>query len=736
MSVSSTPTIGALQELLYRTNQASAYVRANMKVRRLLISRRGDIDQASTGTLLIHPFEQTQLALRPMLDEPASAARHYAGRLSVNRPDVQVIPIAVKDDATVSAYRNAGTQGRLDNALWIESGGEEAQERCAWAQTLGGVGYYLTLPRDADFGLPDRILYQDQTDDEVAMLKKSGLISSIAKRGASGQLIYAENGDVWRSRRKESAKQRAVSGRGLFTLNAYPRDMVICEKDREQGDLKWAAIVEEIPSATVAPGSPLAVSMAKKNGVPADDWSLFGIFVDQKNQIIGGIPRGAPLNTTWNTPNTFVLIRYFDRVNQIIMIAPQGTIEGAQEIWRGEHGCTDMGAPACPVVEVAFYRTDVDVVGYDYSTPIDRVMALIPPIHQILNLQSNGAAYNGLPRWVVELNAGSQLRGDSGEPNNVSSVPVPGLDPSEMAAVPGTLKQMVIDNKSLQEMLVIYFEKLKEAMPAEVTDGVSGSSAPAYQVHLLIQQAQTILQPAANNHAKAVKAIMRRWHGWLRDLDVPVYFFSAPGKRANSKTQRNLIEFDPENISDSIYVYQNIDTPSEATVRIQMGLELLKARVITYEDFFTDYARTSDARQAVIDMYVQMAMDYVMTGVLPTSEGPIDPNAMPLIKQIADGIRGEIHYQMMANNPNYAIAQAEQIAAQAQQQLQGVQPGAPGTVQQESAATTKVGWPGAQGNVAQAVGLHAPGMGMAPTIQQQLGSRAPGAGQAQPVARA
>jgi hypothetical protein len=197
------------------------------------------------------------------------------------------------------------------------------------------------------------------------------------------------------------------------------------------------------------------------------------------------------------------------------------------------------------------------------------------------------------------------------------------------------------------------------------------------------------------------------WIGWMRQLDLPIQFFSAAGHRADKRTIRSSIEFDPKDLTNAISVTQSLDSPEEATVRIQQGLELRASGAITWSQFFEEYLRAPDAREAEIGMYVQQIVDHVMGGI-PAAPGSI-------IQIVSDGVRGQIHYALMEASPNYAIAQAEQAAAQAQAQLMAQEQG---QVPGESAET---------GNVAEAAGVREPGMGMASSIEQTLGTGVPGA---------
>ena len=702
---------------------ASSDVRLMMRVRRLLVSRDDQSGDAQyLGTSLPAPFNSTSLAIRTMIDAPASAAQHYASRISSNKPDIEVVPIVARNEASATVEKMAGAQERLDSALWDTIGGRREQWRIGWAMSLGGVGYYLALPRDADFGLPDRIYYDDLTDDELSALKSKGKVTTTKVPSPSGS-SYAEPGDVWHERRKQALEDRNISGRSLFTLRAFPRDMVQVEKDID--GVKWGFITEEIPGSSCGMGSEIALSAAKHHGVDPKDYDQFGIFTDSTGNVVGGVSQGGPPNSDWKRDDVMTIVRVFDRLEQVIYISPRGSVESGYEVYRGDHGCTVQGSPACPIVEVPFFNTDTDVPRQAFSTPLDKVFAYTPLINQIQTLRSNATVFNLIPRWVIELKDGSILRGEDGEPKVVESGQVPGLNPNEAAAYPGTLKQLTIETADTDSLLRIYIEQLMMAMPAAVTTGASGTSGAAWTAQTLIQQAQETLRQPVDNHANAVRTIMQMFHGWMRDLDLPMYFYSAPGKRSSQRTVRGTIEFHPKNLTDSIRVTQELDTPEEQTVRIQVGMGLWQSGAITDDVFASDYLKTPDARQWVIDRYVQMIKNYVIYGQVPSNS---NPNIFPqsLLVQVADGIRGAIHYELLNKSPNYALASARQGAQQVQQQMAQNAPS-----QLMNPTETDRVPPGEQ-NIATAVGIRQPGIGMAPTLEGQLGAAVPG-GQAMPM---
>ena len=641
-------TTAQIISLVQAQRQAHTKTNLSMRVRRALISRDDSVEAQYTGTLIPAPFNKTSMAIRTMTSYPTEVTQHFASRLSANIPRFAVTPVSATGSIGVTIDKRAGEQERFDASLWEEMGGRAEQWTWGWAASLGGVGYYLCLPRDADFGLPSRIEV-DESDDLYQLMRKTGKLSSyVGTRG--DKMIYAEHGDVWAGRRKQASKQRAIDARSLFTLKAYPRDMVVRECDRD--GLKWAAFTEEIPLSACGPGSEVGQLWAKATGKPQDDWGMFGVFV-QDGKIVGGVAQGGPVDTRWSsTVDVITLIRFFDRMDQVIMVAPRGSVYGGAEVYRGKHGCNIGGIPQVPVEEVPFFRTDVNVPGQEFSTPVDRIFAYASLINQIMTLRSNATAFNLIPRWVVELKDGTVLRGADGEPKVVNAEQVPGLDPQEAAAYQGTLRQLTIETADSDELLKLYLEQVMEAMPSPVTSGVSGSSAPAWQVQQLIQQAQEILRQPVDNHAKAVQRTIQKCHGWLRQLDTPVYFSSAPGHRQNRRSVRGLIEINPKELTDNVSVTQELDTPSERSVLVEQGRSLLAQGLITYEEFFRDYRKVQDERQAVIDMYIQQGV----TAIMPT-----------VVQTAAAAVQGQITYELLNMSPNFALASARQTATMAQQ---------------------------------------------------------------------
>ena len=120
----------------------------------------------------------------------------------------------------------------------------------------------------------------------------------------------------------------------------------------------------------------------------------------------------------------------------------------------------------------------------------------------------------------------------------------------------------------------------------------------------------------------------------------------------------------------------------------EAGLELRAAGVINNEKYFSDYQLEADPEQAEIDALAQQLEDLVMTG----NTDNVQPGS--LLFDLYQAVRGRISMEMLNRSPNFVLAQAEQMAAQAQ------------------AAAENIATPQVRGNPAGAAGVVQPGLGM------------------------
>src|SRR6185369_8344294 len=108
----------------------------------------------------------------------------------------------------------------------------------------------------------------------------------------------------------------------LFTLRAYPRDMVFRERDMPgPNGFRWIACREEVSADQLQPGAPLAMAAAKKALIPEPYQKEFGL-IWREGRIIGGIGLGGPAGTQPQT--SFTVTKFFDRYEQTVLVGGSG----------------------------------------------------------------------------------------------------------------------------------------------------------------------------------------------------------------------------------------------------------------------------------------------------------------------------------------------------------------------------------------------------------------------------
>ena len=663
-----------------------------MQVRRALIER--DITLGTDndlGTNIPKPFDESSLIIKTIVGEVVEGVQHYASRISSNPPQ-PIVPRIIEGKTVADRIeKTSAEQERILVAMWEAAGGPDRQYECAWAQSAFRVGWYLTLPVDASWGLPDREYYDELSDDDIEELKREGKVSPVPDDKGR----FMESGEAWTERRRKQAKDDALNARKLFTLEVFAGDMVRARYDAD--GVKYAYIVEELPATDFAPGTELAKRVSSHFGIKGTDVERFGIYIGTDGKVTAGVTSGGELNSQSGT--TINLIRFFDREWSYYLVSAGGSPQGGKLIWQGEHG-----AGRVPLVPVPGIRTGSRAAGNEYSSPMESVFAYAPLLNQVETLLSNVAAYNAIPRWVVQKADGSLLVDPAtGDPKIIVGETVPGLDPAQAQAIEGTVVQLKIDADLLLELLKVYALQMKDAMPSTISKGEGATSGPAWTWRQAITQSQEDLKQPTANHAGALAEIFKMWTRWLRLLDVPVYAVTAPRNRGQDV--RGLIEFDPKDLVEWIEVRQSSNTASDRIVLQQHGLELFTgARVIDAPTYFSDYALEDDPHDAEMRMWAQRVVDIVM-GVGP----PAPPNTV--LAQVVQAVQGRLYLAMMERSPNAALLQAELLATQAQMQnpaQQGMTTDAiPTNMQPEG------------GNVAAANGIRQPGVGMG---EQLMGS--------------
>jgi hypothetical protein len=399
------------------------------------------------------------------------------------------------------------------------------------------------------------------------------------------------------------------------------------------------------------------MEIARVLGVPPGDVAKFGVWTEG-NKVVTGVRTGTEPGGSAHGVK-FRIIQYVNREIYAILIASNNAAEG-RLVHVEKHG-----ANGCPLVAVPSMVTDSRRDGHQFASPMESVFTLTPIINQIETLLSNVAAYNSIPRWVVEDANGNLVRDpDTGDPKMIASDPTVGLDPSDAEVVNGRGKQLTIDAAMLVQLLEFYLGQLSDAKPAAATEGQTGSSGPAWTVRQQLEAASDLLAHPVDNHAAAVLQIQKLWVHWMRGLDVPIYAVSEPTSRRSPSSRRGMIEFNPEDLIDSFIIRQDKTSASERTVLAQAGLELLAAGAIDDMEFYTEFKLAEDPGEQIVRKYVQLVKNFIMLGDTTV----LQPGS--LLWRVSQAVQGEVAFELMDIAPNFALGIAEQIATQAQAQRQ------------------------------------------------------------------
>ena len=635
-----------------------------MRVRRMLLELADDAKHDDrTGTHLPKPYDKSKLILKTLIGDAQDVVQNYTARLSANEPQTSVIPVALSRSRVARRVEErAAEQERLLMSQWQSVHGRLAQRQAAWSQAWGRAGWYLTLPRDAAWGLPDREYFEDLTDDEIQAMRRTGAIVPVeaddTTEGDTSATTYAESGESWLERRRAAAEARAISGRALFTLEEFGPDMVLPRYDRDgtaARSLKYGFVIEEVPASDFRPGTDLARAAARQAGVSEDDVERYGLYLGKDGKIAGGVTRGGEPGSQRGRER-WTLARFLTRHEVYYYVAETPEAGGGTVIWHDIHGGGQV-----PLIPVPGMYTDSSAPGAEFASLMESVFALTPIINQIETLLSNVATWDALGRFVIEDPGGQLFADDSGEPLIMSTEDMVGLDPQDVNIVKGRVRQLTIDAGLLFQLLDFYSSRLDRSKPAPVTEGQAAATAAAWQVRQLLESSGELLEQAVSNHAEAVKQVQLLWIRWMRMLDEPIYAFAAPDHRKNDRSVRGLIEFDPTDLVESIRVEQSTQSAQQRVVLRQAGIELLQAGRIDEHEFYEHYDLAEDPEEAVVRAWAQRAVDIVMLG----NTSGVDPDSV--LADVVKAVRGRITMELLDRSPNFALAQAEQMAAQAAQ---------------------------------------------------------------------
>lgn len=648
-----------------------------------------------TGTTLVHPYDESEMIIRSMIGDVPEVAANFQARIAANEPQVTVVPLSLSAQGVGKQIEDkAAEQERLLMSMWQAKKGRIGQYMIARMQAWAGVGWYFTLPLDASWGLPDREYFDELTDDDLEAMKRNGTAVEVGER-------HAEPAKTWMERRRKTAAEVAIShpARALVTLEAIPPDMVLPRYDHDGTagrSLKYGFIVEEIPTTEFQQGGAIAMEIAKATGI-TDDEAIrrYGITLTD-DKVSGGVTAGGEPFSQSGPNETWTLARFVTREEIYYYVTESPGIGTGKTIFYDRHG-----GGACPLVPVPALHSDSGRPGREFASLMDGIFAKAPILNQIETLLSNVATWNALGRFVIE-NVDQTLREDpdnTGEPLILTKDDIIGLDPGDVSIVNGTIRQLDIKADLLLKLMEFYSQRLDQAKPSPVTEGQSGASAAAWQVRQLLEASGELLAQAVNNHAAAVQEVMLLWIRWLRMLNEPVFVFGVPGKRGSDQTIRGLIEFDPKDLIESISVTQSPQSAQQRVVLDQVGAEKLAQGLIDDREYYEEFALKADPVEAEQRATIQKVKSAVLFG---------DPTFAPpgsLMALIVEMVKGRVTMQMLDQSPAFAIATAQQMAA-------------------ESFAAAQVPQVG-DGNVAQAAGVVQPGLGMGVELPGTAGGQAP-----------
>ena len=344
---------------------------------------------------------------------------------------------------------------------------------------------------------------------------------------------------------------------------------------------------------------------------------------------------------------------------------------------------------------------------------LEAAYAMVPGLNQAATLASNMMAFNGIPRFVIELPQGGLLANmETGGPRTYTSDSPTGLDPKELEVIQngGKIKQLTIDDNGLVlQVLTLYMEFLKDLLPGDSSTGSAASTGPAWTTRLLQEAEQVGIQPAVRSNAKAIGRMAKFWARNCRQLDVPIWFLGAPGQRGKTAGIRGLIQVKPDEWTQSISVAQDPHTQSERITLQQVGLSLWKEGAIAPYRMFEEYFGDQDPEESRMQMWENAIIEHLI-GTKPAPPGS-------LIDTFASIVQGRMLDRLarvgVPNAQRLIAAQQAGLAGQLQENGPLVQPPA-GSAPLPAAATATDGAT-LGGPVSDAAGIRQPGLGQGAT---------------------
>ena len=638
------------QELLALTQRADQETQVRnlaIGVRRALLFR--DPSAASASALGLHvpePYNKSHLIIR-FMSAISDAAQNIVAALITNPPTIQVNRTPRGTERQSLAWAG-DEEGALNATYWLVTRGRRLQEQIAWAQTVEGAGWYHSLPVEAAFGHPSRRYFTEWSDAEAdAGVREARAVWSWDV--GDGKRKPAEPADHWAQRRQEASKQRALDGRGLFSIETFPNRLVWTQRDA--GGISRALVTEDITADQLGAGSVLAGAYAATTG--DERFRALGLQFLPNGEVSVGVPPGVGRgDSTVGAAPRVRFSRYFDRDWMAYFVSGWSVGGAGAVLWSQRHTLGHVPLYAAP----AFTTGEVDL-SRQYMALLDGEFAFTPIINQLVTLLSNIVTYNALPRWVVLRTDGTPLLDDAtNEPKVIKYEEMLGMNPNQVAVLYGAkeLRQLRIeDGDLLLRLLQYYAQREQPVLPSQFETGAGGAAGPAWQTLLMQRAGAKQYQPAVQTNAEAVGQMAMMWANEMRKIPSRIFFLSVPKRRADGASMRGFIEVDTRTLTDDLQVRQSSSRLDEKITLQQMGLTLRREGAIDDIQMYDKYFEEDDPEEAEMRKYVQNMSDAVLLG--PNEQIP--PGS--LLYEVAQGIRGEVTTLLLQESPAFARQFAE-----------------------------------------------------------------------------
>lgn len=662
----------------------------NIKARRGLLDAKlaKSIDQTILGTALPAPYNKSPLRMEVITGNAQQAVTSLAAAVSSNFPRPHVYPIGVDHEkAGKRVKKQAAEQERLLLHIADTLRARVKQHQTMRSATSFGVGYLFTLPRPAAWGLPERETYPAYSTSDVENAKKRGIVLEETEEG------YEEEAESWLERRRRTALENWAHADRLFTLDSYPADMVTPTFGLD-GTMLSGAITMDIPTSDLKPGSEFAKSAAryaKRMKEYDGDDEAYGLYLNG-SEVKGGVPAGQEPDTA--TGQAWTLTIWADAQEVYYLCGSQGAT-GGKIVWADEHG-----GGYCPIQPVGFYRTDSRQPGSEYATATDPMFRLTPVLNALWNQAIAGAGWNSSPRYAE---TGVPRTGDP-ETGEQTATGTPGSNPAVQDVYEGDLTAIVVRLEDVIQLLDRAIAEMDKLMPSSILNGQAvGTGDTAWGLQIQVDKLIELYEEPVSNHAEAWRIIWCLWVRWIKQMALPVVAFPS------SEKGEGLIEVDPDGLTEAFGVTQDSADAQAKTIRQQLGIEQFQNGFLDEEQLYEQFFGEDDPKGRAFRVKLQKLSDFILYG--DTSK--IQPGSA--LFNVAAKVQGRIEQQAQELSPNAAIAQAEQMLAEAQQQALAEQQAAQ---QQMMGAIGPGGGGPPVGNV--------PGS-PAETLQDTLGASAPGA---------